>query len=279
MVAFGITAKHPPALDSVILLFYPVLMTILEAVLLGAVQGLTEFLPVSSSGHLVLVQELLHISEPALFFDTMVHTGTLFAVVAVLWPDIWLLIRRPIQPMTSFLIIATLPAVIVALVFKDGIEAAFSSTQFLGIAFLITAAVLFISEVFSKRPGTPYGVRYMQWYDALIIGIMQGIAIVPGISRSGFTLSSALARKLDRESAARFSFLLSIPAILGAVVLQVKDGVSDLVSPAPIIAGTLTAAIVGFFSIKFMLRIVRERSLLIFACYTAALGAAVLIWL
>ncbi|GHU78306.1 undecaprenyl-diphosphatase 3 [Spirochaetia bacterium] len=267
-------------------------MSIFEAILLGLIQGITEFLPVSSSGHLVLFQKILGLSEPALFFDTMVHVGTLAAVFVVLWKDIQDILRRIIQPLTFYLILATLPAVIIALACKDQIEAAFASGSFLGFAFLITAALLTVSELLSRRGGTGdlrpkvlKGKDEIRWPDALLIGILQGVAIIPGVSRSGATLSGALSRKLNRDFAARFSFLLSIPAILGALVLQVKDlvdptegaAVSGGIGALPLIAGTLTAAVVGFFSVRLMLKIVRERSLLGFALYTGILGVLVLI--
>ncbi|MDR3342688.1 MAG: undecaprenyl-diphosphate phosphatase [Treponema sp.] len=257
-------------------------MTIFEALILGAIQGITEFLPISSSGHLVLFQKIFGISEPALLFDTMVHVGTLLAVFVVLWKDIWNILRRPMQRLTGFLILATIPAVIVALVFKDAIEDAFVSATFLGFAFLITAALLMVSDLLSKRPGSIKGETEMGWIDALIIGILQGVAIIPGVSRSGSTLSGALSRKLDRGFAARFSFLLSIPAILGALVLQLKDVFSGSpavagIGMAPIIAGTLAAAVVGFFSVRFMLNLVREHSLWGFSVYVAVLGILVLI--
>jgi undecaprenyl-diphosphatase len=261
-------------------------MGILEAVILGAVQGITEFLPVSSSGHLVLLQKIFGISEPVLLFDTMVHVGTLAAVFLVLWKDIWHILRRPIQPLTGLLILATIPTVIIALVFKDLIEEAFHSAAYLGFAFLFTAAALLVSEYLSKKGSGKFrNGETMHWPDAVIIGILQGVAIIPGVSRSGLTLSGALSRKLERDFAARFSFLLSVPAILGALVLQLKDilgGPQDgagigRIGPGPIIAGTVVAGVVGFFAVSFMLKIVRERSLKGFAIYVAVLGTLVLI--
>ncbi|MDR2149927.1 MAG: undecaprenyl-diphosphate phosphatase [Spirochaetaceae bacterium] len=256
-------------------------MTILEAVILGAVQGLTEFLPVSSSGHLVLIQQLMHIETPSLFFDTMLHLGTLLAVFIVLWSDIWDLLRQPVQPLTSFLVLATIPAVVVALFLRDFIEASFESPDFLGIAFLITGLVLFVAEYISKRPGRFRSDLELNGKDALIIGIMQSIALFPGISRSGFTLAGALSRRLERGFAARFSFLLSIPAIIGALVLQIQelpDGISASVYSTPVIVGTFTAALVGFISIKVMLKLIQEHSVRIFACYTAILGIVLMIY-
>jgi undecaprenyl-diphosphatase len=261
-----------------------VLMNIFTAIALGAVQGLTEFLPVSSSGHLVLFQRIFGVSEPALFFDTMVHVGTLAAVFVVLWRDIWAILRRLWQPLTAYLILATIPTVIVALAFKDFIEGAFESGQFLGFAFLITAALLTGSELLARRSASALKKPgEMNWLDALVVGVLQAAAIVPGVSRSGATLSGALSRRMDRDFAARFSFLLSIPAILGALVLQIKDlaesggAAAGGIGAGALIAGTVSAAIVGFFAVRFMLKIVRERSLFGFAIYTALLGALVLV--
>jgi len=265
-------------------------MNIIHAVLLGIIQGLTEFLPVSSSGHLVLFQKLFGISEPALLFDTMLHVGTLAAVVAVLWKDIWAVLRKLNQPLTAYLIIATIPTVIAALVFRKQLEKAFETGYFLGFAFLMTSILLIAAELLAGRGAVKGGTEKMNWLDALVIGVMQAIAIIPGVSRSGATLSGALSRRLERDFAARFSFLLSIPAILGAMVFQFKDLVKDgaakaatgAVAPAGIgaavmIAGTISAAVVGFFAVRLMLKIVREKSLWGFAVYTGVLGLLVLL--
>ena len=271
-------------------------MSIWEALILGFVQGATEFLPVSSSGHLVLLQKIFGIEESALVFDTAVHCGTLIAVFIVLWRDIWNILRRIVQPLTLYLVIATIPAVIAALFFKHEIEDAFASGAFLGFAFLLTSALLFFSEKLYRRAGLPGGFPgkldspaparlqdEMNLADALTIGLLQAVAIIPGVSRSGATISAALSRKLDRDFAARFSFLLSIPAILGALVLQVKDlgagnaGAADAgIGPLPIAIGTITAGLVAFFSIRLALKIVREHSLRGFAAYTGLLGLLVL---
>jgi undecaprenyl-diphosphatase len=260
-------------------------MNILSAVALGIVQGFGEFLPISSSGHLVLLQKIFGFSDQTLLFDTMLHAGTLFAVVVVLRDDIMAILRRPIQPLTGFLIIATIPAVFAALVFGGQIDYIFNSGQFLGVSFLITALLLCAAEVLSRRMSNADGCKKtgkMNWLDAIVIGIFQAIAIPPGISRSGATISGALFRKLDRGFAARFSLLLSIPAILGALVLNLKglakDGGAAAGSiGAEVVVGTFTAAIVGFFAVKLMLKIVREKSLFGFAVYTAVLGALILI--
>ena len=261
-------------------------MNILEAIILGIVQGLTEFLPVSSSGHLVLLQKVFKIENQSLFFDTMLHAGTLVSVFIVLWKDIWALIKNPVQKLMLFLIIATIPAVIAALVFDDSIEEIFKSARFLGWCFLFTTALLVCAELLSRRAVNNKNLKKagdMNWIDALVIGLMQAIAIPPGISRSGATISGALFRRLDRDFAARFSFLMSIPAILGAVVLQTKDLITKsaqtetVISAGAVIAGTLAAAVVGFFAVKFMLKIIREKSLFGFAVYTGILGILVLL--
>jgi undecaprenyl-diphosphatase len=269
-------------------------MDVFKAIILGILQGVTEFLPVSSSGHLVLLQKIFDINEPTMFFDTMLHAGTLAAVVVVLWRDIWGILKKIIQPLTGFLITATIPAVIAAVVFKDEIEGFFKSGNFLSFCFLITAAFLITAEILSRRIRNNNGLKKdgdMNWLDALIIGIMQAIAIPPGISRSGATISGALFRKLNRDFAARFSFLLSIPAILGAVVLQsykllksvgatgtaaVEGAAVENIGTLAVIAGAISAAIAGFFAVKFMLKIIKERSLFGFAVYTGVLGILIL---
>jgi len=239
----------------------------------------------------VLLQKIFGIRETSLFFDTMLHVGTLLAVMTVLWKDIFEILKKPIQKLTGFLILATIPAVIAALLFKDAIEEIFTSGKFLGFCFLITAALLVAAELLSRRDKNANlaveeqdenGAK-MTWLHALFIGIMQAFAIPPGISRSGATISGSLFCKLNRGFAARFSFLMSIPAILGAVVMQtknlVKHGAADgsSLGTAAIVAGTITSAVVGFFAVKFMLKIIREKSLFGFAIYTGVLGLIVLI--
>jgi len=268
-------------------------MSVVQAILLGFVQGITEFLPVSSSGHLVLVQKIMGISGPSLFFDTLLHCGTLLSVVLALRTDVWNLLRRPFQRISIFLVIATVVTIAIVISFKDRIEDAFESGQWLGQAFLVTALALFISEYLSRRPTGFRNDAEMDWFDAVLIGFLQGIAIAPGISRSGLTLSGALSRKLNRDLAVRFSFLLAIPAILGALILQLSElyKISHLekVNPSvsesliteematPLVAGTLTAALVGFGAVVIMLRIVRKHSLAGFGIYTALLGLLVLL--
>ena len=265
-------------------------MGVFEAIFLGVIQGLTEFLPVSSTGHLVLSRRVLGIGGDFLLFDTMVHVGTLVGVFAVLWKDILAILKKIAQPLTLFLIIGTIPAVVAALVFRDRLEGAFETGDYLGFAFLGTSALLITAELLAKRAArvSPRKPGDMNWLDALIIGLCQAVAVIPGISRSGATLSGALSRGLNRDKAARFSFMLSIPIILGATLFQFVElarGGEPATSEAAgggigllaIALGTVTAAAVGFFAVKLMLKIVREKSLWGFAVYTGILGALVLI--
>lgn len=251
-------------------------MNILEAAFLGLIQGLTEFLPVSSSGHLVLFQGIFGIKEATQTFTILLHVATLIAVFAVYWQDIWDLITHPFQRTTYLLIAGTLPTVVIALLFNDKIDAFFGTGKFIGFNFIITGFVLLYAD--AKAEGRKK-IKNMSYFDALIVGTLQGIAICPAISRSGMTITGSLSRGLNRESAARFSFLLSIPAILGAMVLTIKDmltgevAVSESIGIAPMIVGFLVAAVSGYFAIRFMLGIIRSAKLKWFSIYVFLLGA------
>lgn len=252
-------------------------MNILEALILGIVQGLTEFLPVSSSGHLVLFQQILGIEGDYLLFDTMLHMGTLVAVFIALWSEIWALLRRPIQKRTLMLIIATVPAAVIGYLFNDFFESAFGGSV-LGFAFIITAVLLVLAELLSAlyaKKNNEIGYK-----SATIMGFMQAAAILPGISRSGSTLVGGLASGTERSSAAKFAFLMSIPIIIGSTAFQWLDVIKgDGVSfeALPMIVGTLAAAASGFFAVKFMLRLIAKHKLYGFSIYTAALGIFVIL--
>ncbi len=266
-------------------------MTILKAIILGVVQGLTEFLPISSSGHLVLAQSILKITEPPLFFDVMLHFGTLMAVVVFFWKDIWEILsgifgRDPnIGRSTShyetkysarrfalYIMIGTIPTVIIALILKKTIEDAFANPFLVSITLIITGIILFLSGRIGQRE------RTLNIGSAFIIGIAQGIAAIPGISRSGTTISAGLMLGIDGEKAARFSFLLSLPAILGAAILEFKDVKSVDVSIIAVLLGVLVAFIVGYISIKFLLGIVVRGHFSRFAYYCWAVGVLGIIW-
>ncbi len=201
----------------------------LNMILLAIIQGLTEFLPVSSSGHLVLTQHFLGAQEGDIFFDIVLHVGTLGSVVVVYWKEIRRLLRfdKPAMGYIISLVIGTLPAVVVGLTAKDFIEGLFHSPLFAAGGLLATSLVLF-STKFSKDSGgalpEPWEPSAVPPVKALLIGLAQSIAILPGISRSGSTIATSLWIGLPRAEAARFSFLLSIPAIGGALVLQLLGG-------------------------------------------------------
>lgn len=273
-------------------------MSIIQAFVLGIVQGATEFIPVSSSAHLVLVPWVLGWPNPGLFFDTLLHWGTLAAVLTYFWRD-WIAIvkgflRSVVQagPLNSTpggrladpssrlawaIILGTMPAVIVGFLFKDFIESLFASPVAVGAFLLITAAILAISERFGRRLRE---LDRVNTADSLVIGLAQAAAIVPGLSRSGTTIAAGLGRKLTREAAARYSFLLAAPAILGAGLLQIFE-VLNAKEAAPswpaALAGMLTAAVVGYLCIKYLLAYLRRGSLYIFSAYCALLGLAIII--
>ena len=247
-------------------------MTIWQALILGLVQGLAEFLPVSSSGHLVLLRQIFGMDEPGLLLDTLLHVGTLVAIFVVFWKDILQMLKKPFSKPVYLLAVATVPAVLAAVLFGDFFETAFTGKA-LGVGVLLTSAVLFVS-------GTRQGHRQELGYaDAVTMGVFQAFAILPGLSRSGSTISGGLFRGVDREQAAKFSFLMSIPAILGSVVLQVKDLASGEAALLfwPVLVGTVAAALSSLFAIKFMLYLIKKANLAAFAVYTLALGVLVCI--
>jgi len=254
-------------------------MTLLEAIILGIIQGLSEFIPISSSGHLALGKHFFGISEPDLPFIIMVHLGTLVPVFIIYRKDIWAIIRRPFQKMTALLIIATIPAVIAGLFLEDRVEQALASLHFLAAGFIITGIVLLFSDRISK---TNKDEENISKFDAALVGIAQAIAIFPGISRSGATLSAALGRKINREAAARFVFLMSIPIILGAAALYTLQIIrGDLPAYAidwpGMAAGFAAAALSGYLAISYMLSAIRRARLRIFAIYVFTLAAIILL--
>jgi undecaprenyl-diphosphatase len=264
--------------------------SLLRALLLGIVQGVTEFLPISSSGHLVLVPWLLRWENPGLAFDAMLHLGSLCAVVAFFWRDLWGLVvaglasirerslgEDPRRKLAWCVVIGTVPAAVVGFLFNDLVEALFAVPVCAGALLLVTGALLAMSE---RRSRLVAGLEGIDWLDALIVGLAQALAIAPGISRSGATMSAGLWRGLRREAAARFSFLLSTPIILGAGVYKLKDLADTALaaqSPLVLVAGFLAAAISGFLSIRFLLGYLRKGRLYPFAIYCWVAGSAVLL--
>ena len=255
-------------------------MEILKSIVLGLIQGLTEFLPVSSSGHLVIFQNLFGITEATQAFSILLHLATLIAVFIYYWSDIWELIKNPFQRTTVLLIAGTIPTVIMALLFNDTFDKVFGAGKYIGFNFLITGCILLYAD--SRQDGRKK-VRNMSIFDALVVGTMQGIAILPAVSRSGMTISGCLSRGLNRENAAKFSFLLSIPAILGAVVLTAKDIITGEVDIAasvgvvPMTFGFVAAAVSGYFAIRFMVGVIKNGKLKWFSYYVFALGGILIL--
>lgn len=273
-------------------------LTYLQAIILGTVQGLGEFLPISSSGHLALLQHFFGIEgESILLFAVMLHLGTLLSVFVIYWKDIILLCKElgltiadlvtgkglrinssPERRLGFLIIVATIPTGLMGVLLKDMFAGFYESLIAIGIGFLITGTILWIAE---RNGRGQTQVEGMKFRHALFIGTMQGIAIAPGISRSGSTIFGGLFMGLDRNFALRFAFLVSIPAILGSVVMELptalEAGIStDLIGP--ILVGMFVSAVMGFVAIKAMLRLVANLKLSIFSIYTWILGIAVLIY-
>lgn len=258
-------------------------MNLLEAVLLGALQGATEFLPVSSSGHLVLAQHLLGISQPGIIFDVTLHLGTLLAIVIYFWSDVLglctCLWRRDPQAvgerrLLTLLLAGSIPTAIVGLTFKDQVEGMFENPQLVAAMLLVTGTLLFIADRY--RPGTRREGS-LTVTDAVLTGIAQGAAIIPGISRAGSTIVALLLRGVSGETAARFSFLLSIPAVAGAALLSARDAGQLSTSELPTyLAGAGAALLVGLLAIHLLLGVLRRRRLGWFAIYCWLLGTVAL---
>lgn len=268
-------------------------MTILQSIILGIIQGLTEFLPVSSSAHLVLIPELFgwNLPEAQVFpFDVLVQLGTLVAVIIYFWSDLWKIIqcfvkglisRKPFEDPNArlgwYLILASVPAMFSGLLLKDKVEAVFNDANATAYFLFGTAAMLVLAEILGKRSRN---LKDMKWFDALWMGLFQAISIFPGISRSGSTIAGGMTRNLDRPAAARFSFLMSIPVMLGAGLISTLDVLKmpEIGSFLPVILiGFIAALLVGYLSIHWLLNFLNKRSFFIFAVYCVVLGAVVLI--
>jgi undecaprenyl-diphosphatase len=263
-------------------------MTALHALVLGIVQGLTEFLPVSSSGHLVVVPWVLGWDSPGLVFDTTVHWGTLLAVVIYFWSDLVNLIVAGWNGLVKFsledpeaklawgIVVATIPGALAGALLDKWFESLFQKPMYVGVALLVTASILFVSERIGRRSR---GTESINWLDAILIGTAQAFAIIPGISRSGATMSTGLARNLRREVAARYSFLLSIPIIFGAGLFKLKDLLETGVTAnqaTVLLVGFAAAAISGYLAIDFLMKFVRTKPFYIFAAYCLLAGLFVL---
>lgn len=261
----------------------------LQAILLGIVQGATEFIPVSSSGHLVIVPWMMGWPTPSLLFDTMLHWGTLVAIFIVFWRDFLVMIRAwfasifgrsfadPNARLAWFILVGTLPAVVAGLLFADPLEAIFLNPRAVGFFMLVTAGLLFFSEQLMKRQQNARSLDRMNWTDAILIGVAQAFALFPGVSRSGSTIAAGLSRGIRRDLAARYSFMLGTPAFLGAGLLQIvkvagEDSTAITGNLIILVLGFASAAIVGVLAIRFLLAYLRNRTLYIFSAYCFVVG-------
>lgn len=266
------------------------MLDIISAIILGAVQGISEFLPISSSGHLIIVPHLLGV-ETGLAFDVILHVGTLVAIFTFFWKDIINIIkgfivsiinltegfdkfkdglrRVPEERFAWLILIATIPTGIIGLLFNNAVETIFRGTVFVGLFLIITGIILYYSERHSSGNITEKDMSFKQ---AITIGICQGLAVLPGISRSGATIASGLCLGLNREYAARYSFLLSVPAVVGAAVFKVKDLATIDATTTVLVAGFLSSVIFGYLSIKLLMKMIEGWSLDIFAYYCWIVG-------
>lgn len=265
-------------------------MTFFQAILLGALQGLTEFLPVSSSGHLVLLQHFFGLHEPELLFDILVHVATLLAVLTIYRRDVWQLVLAcpglsaipsryapgsdkdlaATRRLGLLLLIANVPTALIGLTFAATFEHLFTTPWVVGIALLMTGTVLWSLK---RIDGSHGGVHNMRVWHVLLLGLVQGLAITPGISRSGSTIAVALWCGLHRESAARYSFLMAIPAISGAVLLKYKALSTLSGDQIGLLAGGMVSAlVVGYIALRFLLRLLMQGSLWRFAIYCWLIG-------
>lgn len=268
-------------------------MNFLEALFLGILQGITEFLPISSSGHLVIGESLLGLEVEALkSFDVVVHLGTFAAIIIYFWKDVVGLFKgffsyvgfikkspahKEYQSLIGYIIIGTIPALFVGLFLEDPIDFLFRNTLYVGLWMIVVAEVFLLAEWASKKFKKEEG---MNWKKAIVIGLAQSVALIPGVSRSGSTIAAGLFQGVSREKAARFSFLLALPAIFGAGLLtgikELKSGGLD-VEFLPLIVGFVSSAVAGFISVYFLMKFLKKHSLNAFAYYLFAVGTITIV--
>lgn len=271
-------------------------MTLLQAIILGVVQGLTEFLPVSSSGHLVLAEHLLNVPVNAdVSFEVFVHFGTLMSVVLALWTDVREIVRSTVRAVTGIrrapeqyrenehfrmavlIVLGSVPAAYIGIRFEDQITSAFTDPKLVAVMLVLTGLVLFLTRLAPKDGGRRVGL-----VSAVLIGCAQAMAIIPGISRSGSTISTGMYLGISPVRAARFSFLLSVPVIAGATLLKTlsifNEGIS-LEGFAVILAGTVMAFGSGYAAIRFLLRVIEKGQFSIFSIYCLIVGTLGIVFL
>lgn len=263
-------------------------MELFQAFILGMVQGLGEFLPISSSAHLILTPWLLNWPDQGLAFDVALHWGTLLAVVSYFYKDIWHLIKgflnslfsstrdlknNTYQKLAWLIILATIPAAVIGKIFEQQVQTAFRSPVLIAVTLSAVGLILYLADKYSQKLKT---ISQAKWGNALVIGLAQALAIIPGISRSGATITAGLLQGFKREDAARFSFLMSAPIILGAGLFKLPD-IINIQNHAQLVVGFISSAVFGFLAIKFMLKYLANRSYAIFAWYRFALALIIML--
>lgn len=251
------------------------MVNLLEAIFLGLVQGLTEWLPISSSGHLVIVQQLLGMEVP-LFFDVLLHFGTILAVFAFFWKDILKILKSLFKldfksqdgRLGLYIIVGNVPVALTGYYLHDVFESFFSNLFVVALALIITGILLFLTKYTRGR-------RKLNFYDSLVVGIAQAFSLVPGLSRSGSTISTGLFRGLDRESVFKFSFLLAVPAVIGGNLLELNQGLGEV--GLEMVVGTVIAAIMGYLSLKFLFRTLKKGKFYWFSVYCWVVGVVLLL--
>lgn len=247
-----------------------------QAIFLSIIQGLTEFLPISSSGHLVIFQKIFGLQSMAIF-DIFIHLGTLLAIIFFFRKELLKILKGLFKKEKDswqifwLIVVGTIPAIIFGLFLEKNINQIFNSLRLVGFSLLITSALLLTTIFFKKKGNRDF--KSMKWFDALVIGLFQALAILPGVSRSGATLSGGIFRKIDREKIFQFSFFLAIPAIIGAVVLQIPDIMKNqfnLLNQS--VLGMLIAGFVGYFSLNFLKKVLINSQLWFFGIYCFLIG-------
>lgn len=286
-------------------------MELIKSIIMGVVQGIAEFLPISSDGHLAIMRHVLHIqTDTGLLFDVLLHFGTLIAIFIAFWKDIWELIKEgcmiiadffvniarffknlgsgkktaykkivstPYRKFVMLIIVSTIPTGIIGVLLNDAVEITNQTLLVPGLCLILTGLLLMISD--KVKPGKKTATE-ATYKEAGLIGVAQGLAVLPGLSRSGCTITASLVAGYEKDFAIKYSFIMSIPAVLGAVVFKLKDFSMDMVTQTQLVdylIGTIVAAAVGFFAIKVMLVVVRGRKFKGFAYYCFAIGAIALI--
>ncbi len=256
-------------------------MTLFQAVVYGIIQGVAEFLPISSSAHLIAVPWLFGWQDPGIAFDVALHLGTLVAVILFFWRD-WvnLTISGLTKPKTSngklfwFLVLATIPGAVIGKLFEEQAETVFRNPVLIGIMLIIMGTILYFADKLGRKRDKIENIGLKR---SFFIGLSQALAIIPGVSRSGITMATGLFLGLERENVARFSFLLSTPIILGAGLVNLKDIIHTTIDTVPFITGIIVSAIAGLLSIKFLLDYLKNKGFGIFVWYRAILGITLIV--